>query len=84
MDSLVEEVVRYTSPVIQFARTATRDITLAGQDIRAGDTVGIWYPSANRDPRAFDATDVFNVLRSPNPHLGFGRGVHFCLGANLA
>ena len=84
VDSLVEEVVRYTSPVIQFARTATRDITLEGQDIRAGETVGIWYPSANRDPRAFDAPDVFNVLRNPNPHLGFGRGVHFCLGANLA
>ncbi len=84
VESLVEEVVRYTSPVIQFARTATSDVTLQGQRIRAGDTVGIWYPSANRDPRAFDAPDAFDVLRSPNPHLGFGRGVHFCLGANLA
>ncbi len=81
---LVEEVIRYTSPVIQFARTVTRDITLHGQSLRAGDTVGIWYPSANRDPRVFESPDTFNIRRDPNPHLGFGRGVHFCLGANLA
>ena len=81
---LVEEVIRYTSPVIQFARTVTRDITLHGQSLRAGDTVGIWYPSANRDPRVFESPDTFNIRRDPNPHLGFGRGVHFCLGASLA
>ena len=63
---LVEEVIRYTSPVIQFARTVTRDITLHGQSLRAGDTVGIWYPSANRDPRVFESPDTFNIRR-PKP-----------------
>ena len=84
VEMLVEEIIRFTSPVIQFARTATRDVTLCGQPIRAGDTVGIWYPSANRDERVFDRPDELDVARDPNPHLGFGRGVHFCLGANLA
>ena len=81
---LVEEVLRFTSPVIQFARTATRDVELHGKRISAGDTVGIWYPSANRDSSVFERPDELDVTRDPNPHLGFGRGVHFCLGANLA
>jgi len=84
VEPLVEEVVRYTSPVIQFARTATRDIRMHGKLVRAGDTVGIWYPSANRDEAVFSAPDAFDIARSPNPHVGFGHGVHFCLGANLA
>jgi cholest-4-en-3-one 26-monooxygenase len=84
VEPAVEEIVRWTSPVIQFARTATRDVTLAGRTIRAGDTVGIWYPSANRDERQFDAPYAFDVGREPNYHLGFGHGPHFCLGANLA
>ena len=83
-DTAVEEIVRWTSPVIQFARTATRDVELAGQTIRAGDTVGLWYPSANRDERQFDEPYRFDVGRSPNYHVGFGHGPHFCLGANLA
>ncbi|MEM7252188.1 MAG: cytochrome P450 [Pseudomonadota bacterium] len=83
-NSLVEEVVRYTSPVIQFARTATKDVDMHGKRVKAGDTVGIWYPSANRDERAFDDPDRFDITRDPNPHVGFGHGVHFCLGANLA
>lgn len=84
VNTLVEEIIRYTSPVIQFARTATRDVTMHGQNIRSGDTVGIWYPAANRDPRAFSSPEQFDMCRTPNQHLGFGRGAHFCLGANLA
>ncbi|MDT5249820.1 MAG: hypothetical protein QOJ28_2454, partial [Mycobacterium sp.] len=64
--------------------TATRDVTLAGCDIGAGQKVQIWEGSANRDAAAFIDADVFDVTRKPNPHLGFGQGVHYCLGANLA
>jgi cholest-4-en-3-one 26-monooxygenase len=84
LEPAVEEIVRWTSPVIQFARTATREVTLHGQTIRAGDTVGLWYPSANRDERQFVDPYRFDVGRDPNFHVGFGHGPHFCLGANLA
>jgi cholest-4-en-3-one 26-monooxygenase len=80
----VEEIVRWTSPVIQFCRTPHRDVELHGQKVRAGDSLCLFYPSANRDEQAFDAPDAFRVDRRPNPHLGFGIGEHFCLGANLA
>jgi cytochrome P450 len=84
VDAAAEEVLRWVSPVIQFARTATRDVEMHGTRIRAGDTVGIFYPSANRDDRAFADPYRFDVTRSPNYHVAFGHGVHFCLGANLA
>ncbi|MCP5026541.1 MAG: cytochrome P450 [Actinomycetia bacterium] len=84
VDTAVEEIMRYTSPVIQFARTATTDFDLSGTRIAAGDTVVVWYPAANRDPRAFENPDAFDVGRHPNFHLAFGHGHHFCLGANLA
>lgn len=80
----VEEMVRWTSPSPSKRRTATRDVTLGGCDIAAGDKVQIWEGSANRDPLAFDDADAFDITRKPNPHLGFGQGVHYCLGANLA
>ncbi len=83
-DPAVEEVLRWTSPVLQFARTASRDTELRGVTIRAGDTVGIWYPSANRDADAFREPERFDITREPNYHLAFGHGPHFCLGANLA
>ena len=70
VEPAVEEIVRWTTPVIQFARTATRDVVLHGQTIRAGDTVGIWYPSANRDERQFDEPYRFDVGRDPNYHVG--------------
>jgi cytochrome P450 len=82
--SAVEEIVRWTSPVIQFCRTATEDTELRGQKIRAGESLCLFYPSANRDEEVFDAPFEFRVDRSPNRHLGFGIGEHFCLGANLA
>ncbi len=84
LDSAVEEILRWTSPVIQFARTAIEDVELRGEKIHAGDSVALFYPSANRDEAVFDQPDQFRIDRSPNPHLAFGIGEHFCLGANLA
>ena len=84
VDTATEEILRWVSPVIQFARTATDDVVLGGKRIRAGETVGIFYPSANRDERAFDDPYRFDITRSPNYHQAFGHGAHFCLGANLA
>jgi cholest-4-en-3-one 26-monooxygenase len=84
LETLVEEVVRFTSPVIQFVRTATRDTTVRGVDVRAGEMVVLWYPSANRDEDVFAGPDRLDIGRQPNEHVGFGHGVHFCLGANLA
>jgi cytochrome P450 len=82
--SAVEEIVRWTSPVIQFARTASSDAVVHGQKIRAGESVCLFYPSANRDEEVFDEPFKFDIGRNPNPHLAFGIGEHFCLGSNLA
>jgi len=84
LDNGVEEILRWTSPVIQFARVCTRDTEIGGQIIRAGDHVGIWHASANRDERQFHEPYRFDVTRYPNEHLAFGHGAHFCLGAHLA
>jgi cytochrome P450 len=84
IDSAVEEILRWTTPVIQFCRTATRAFELRGQTIRAGDSMCLFYPSANRDEEVFDRPFEFRVDRAPNRHLAFGIGEHFCLGANLA
>lgn len=81
----VEELLRWTTPVISFLRTATSDTELAGQPIAAGEPVLLVYASANRDEAAFGPTaDRLDVGRDPNPHLSFGFGPHFCLGAALA
>ncbi len=81
----VEEVLRWATPVLHFRRTATRDVELRGQTIRAGDKVVTWYVSANRDEAVFDDPDSFDVTRKPNDHVTFGPGgPHFCLGAHLA
>ena len=80
-----EEILRWTSPVLQFARTPIEDFELSGVKIKAGQDVGMWYPSANRDPEVFDDPYRFDITRRPNRHLAFGGyGAHFCLGANLA
>jgi cholest-4-en-3-one 26-monooxygenase len=79
-----EEILRYVSPVITMRRTATCDTEIAGQKIRENDKVVLFYPSANRDARVFEDPARFDVTRDPNPHLAFGWGPHFCLGASLA
>jgi cytochrome P450 len=84
LPTAVEEMVRWTSPSPSKRRTATRDVSLGGCAIDAGQKVQIWEGSANRDASAFEHPDVFEVARKPNPHLGFGQGIHYCLGANLA
>ncbi|HLS00025.1 cytochrome P450 [Mycolicibacillus parakoreensis] len=84
LPTAVEEIIRWTSPSPSKRRTATRAVTLGGRRIEPGQKVLVWEGSANRDERVFDHADVFDVTRKPNPHLGFGQGVHFCLGVNLA
>jgi cholest-4-en-3-one 26-monooxygenase len=84
VDSAVEEIVRWTTPVIQFCRTATEDVEIRGKKIRAGDNLCLFYPSANRDEDVFEDPFRFRIDRHPNRHIGFGIGEHFCLGANLA
>jgi cytochrome P450 len=85
IDSAVNEILRWTSPVSYFRRTATRDAEVGGQQIRSGDLVTFWHPSANRDADVFDDPFTFDVGRSPNDHVAFGGGgPHHCLGATLA
>jgi cytochrome P450 len=85
MPTAVEEILRWSTPVLHFRRTATRDVELRGTRIGAGDKVVVWYASANFDERVFADPLRFDVGRSPNPHVSFGRGgPHFCLGAHLA
>ena len=85
IDSAVEEFVRWSTPVVHFARHATVDTELAGTPVAAGEKVVLFYCSANRDGRVFDRPNEFDITRSPNPHLGFGGpGPHFCLGRQLA
>ena len=79
-----DEMVRWASPVIHFIRTATADTELGGKQIKAGDHLALYYPSANRDEDVFDDPFAFRIDRDPNPHLGFGVGEHFCMGAGLA
>ena len=81
----IEEFIRWASPVMQFARFATEDTDINGQPVQAGDKVGLFYCSANRDQAVFRDPGVFDLQRSTNPHLGFGGGgPHFCLGSQLA
>jgi cytochrome P450 len=84
LDSAVEEMLRYWPPVMDFRRTATRDLTLGGQRVQAGEKVVVYHASANRDPSVFGDPDRFDIARAPNDHLSFGFGPHFCLGAHLA
>jgi cytochrome P450 family 142 subfamily A polypeptide 1 len=84
MATAADEIVRYVSPVMSFMRTVTADHTYQGVDLKAGDRMFLLYQSANRDERVFEAPDELRLDRDPNPHLGFGVGTHYCLGANLA
>ncbi len=84
IDSAVEEIVRYVTPVISFSRTVTETHEYKGHTFEQGQKVLMLYQSANRDEDVFDAPDEFRIDRDPNPHVGFGIGTHYCLGANLA
>lgn len=84
VDSAVEEVLRWVTPLNNFFRTAVTDDVVGGQAIAAGDRVVMLYPSANRDETVFADPFAFDIHRSPNPHVSFGFGTHLCVGANLA
>ena len=84
MQGAVEEMLRWVSPIKNMARTATHDVELAGAQIHAGQEILLLYPSANRDEAVFDDPETFDITRSPNPHMAFGFGAHFCLGNQLA
>jgi cytochrome P450 len=85
IQTAVDEIIRWATPVLHFRRTATCDVELRGKTIREGDKVVTWYISANRDELVFDDPYRFDVGRRPNDHVSFGRGgPHFCLGAHLA
>ncbi|MDB4896775.1 MAG: cypA9 [Firmicutes bacterium] len=84
LPSAIEEVLRFESPVQAMARITTRDVTLSDRTIPAGERVIAWIGSANRDGAHFDEPDRFDVARSPNPHIAFGYGLHYCIGAPLA
>jgi cholest-4-en-3-one 26-monooxygenase len=84
LPTAIDEMLRYHPPVLHFRRTAMRDVELRGERIREGDKVSLWYCSANRDEEVFPDPDRFDVGRTPNDHLSFGFGPHFCLGSALA
>jgi cholest-4-en-3-one 26-monooxygenase len=84
-ETAADEIVRWATPITVFQRTATRDTELGGQQIKAGDRLGLFYRSANFDEEVFDEPGRFDIGRDPNPHLGYGGlGTHYCLGASLA
>jgi cholest-4-en-3-one 26-monooxygenase len=84
VETAVEEVLRWVTPLNNFFRMAVTDDVVGGQAIAAGDRVVMLYPSANRDEKVFTSPFSFDIMRSPNPHLSFGFGTHLCVGANLA
>jgi cytochrome P450 family 142 subfamily A polypeptide 1 len=84
LTNAVEELLRWVSPIKNMARTVTSETELHGKVMRPGDQVVLMYPAANRDPDVFESPDTFDLRRYPNPHLAFGFGPHFCMGASLA
>jgi cytochrome P450 len=84
MPTAIEEILRWTSPITHIMRTATRDFEWRGRQIHDGDWVVMWNPSANRDEEVFPDADRFDITRTPNYHLAFGQGEHFCIGSHLA
>ncbi len=84
LNSAVEEMLRWVTPIKNMARCATRDVEFRGKEIKHGQKLLMLYPSANRDESHFDDPDTFDIARSPNDHIAFGVGPHFCLGASLA
>ncbi|WP_326567548.1 cytochrome P450 [Amycolatopsis rhabdoformis] len=84
LDSAVEELIRFDAPLQLFERTATEDVEIAGFRVARGEKIGALLGAAARDPKVFEAPDVLDIGRSPNAHLGFGMGIHYCVGAPLA
>jgi len=84
MPTAVEEILRWSSPVTHFARVATEDTELGGRPIKQGDRVALWFPSGNRDESVFENPYTFDIGRTPNEHIAFSKGEHFCGGAHLA
>jgi cytochrome P450 len=84
MSDAVEEILRWVTPISHFTRTATEDSEVRGTTIRAGEQVALYFGSANRDEDVFENPFAFRVDRRPNPHLAFGFGEHFCMGAHVA
>lgn len=84
LPSAIEEILRWVSPVMHMARVALEDTQIAHQPIKKGERVVMWYPSVNRDEEVFPNSNVFDITRTPNEHLAFGIGEHFCLGAGFA
>jgi cytochrome P450 len=84
MSTAVEEILRWASPVTHFVRVTTKDTELGGKQVRAGDRLALWFPSGNRDEAVFENPYTFNLRRSPNEHIAFSKGEHFCGGAHLA
>jgi cytochrome P450 family 142 subfamily A polypeptide 1 len=84
MPGAIEEMLRWVSPIKNMARTMTRDVELHGETLRKGEKLLLLYPAANRDERVFDDPETFDITRSPNDHIAFGFGAHFCLGNRLA
>jgi cytochrome P450 len=84
MPTAIEEILRWTTPITHLMRTASRDVEFRGRKIRQGDRVVVWNASADRDDEVFQNPDRFDIGRTPNEHIAFGYGEHFCLGANLA
>jgi cytochrome P450 len=84
VEGMIEETVRWVTPVNQFTRTATRDVEVRGRKVKQGESVCLFYASGNRDEEIFERPFEFDITRNPNNHIGFGRGEHVCLGAHLA
>jgi cytochrome P450 family 142 subfamily A polypeptide 1 len=84
MSSAVEEMLRWVSPIKNMARRMTRDVEFQGETLHQGQKLLLLYPSGNRDERVFDEPEQFDISRTPNDHMAFGFGSHFCLGNRLA
>src|SRR5258708_39901814 len=84
MPTAIEEILRWSSPITHIARVATLAIEFRGKLIREGEMMALWLPSANREEQAFDDPSRFDIERTPNEQIAFGKGEHFFAGAHLA
>ena len=80
----IEEMIRWVTPLLNMSRTVTEDLEIQGVPLKTGDQVLLMYAAANRDEKVFENPQTFDITRDPNPHVSFGIGTHFCMGANIA